>query len=125
MRNAVSVSPMAVVGFPLAEQVRILDAQGVGHFGLTVTACQTNGWQESLVALQEVQGSLAHLCHGASASADDDEGWARETAILTRAVDFAAEAGAPWVYFTTGRQSPVLWEEAAERVAGHLAPLVD
>lgn len=123
--NAISVNPMAAVGLSLIDQIRLLDGQGVDHFGLTVTSCEGHGWQESLAALKSARGSLAYLCHGPAVAADDDAGWAAEIHRLTAAVDFAAEAGAPWVYFTTGRQGRLLWEGAAERVAEHLTPLVD
>ena len=123
--NTLSVNPMAVIGLPLTEQIQILDAQGTGHFGLHAPACAAHGWGASLTALEKAEGSLAYLCHGPSASADDDASWAAEVRFLRSCIDFAADAGAPWVYLTTGRQGSLLWEEAAARVAGHLAPLVE
>lgn len=116
---------MAVVDLPVTEQLTVFDDLDVDHFGLTITACAANGWDETLRALAGVRPSLAYLCHGPSASAADPASWEKESDLIRQAVDFAARAGAPMIYFTTGRQGRLMWEDAADSVAGHVAKLVD
>lgn len=123
--SLISVNPMAVVTHPLRQQVELLKAVGVDQFGLTVGACRDAGWDNALELLDGHGSSLGYLCHGVTASADDAESWRAEAALLREAVDFASRAGAKQIYFTTGRQGGLIWEQAAERVSEHLTPLVD
>ena len=123
--NPVSVNPMAVVDLPLPEQVALLVGRDADHFGLSAEACADYGWQNALDLVTDVGPTLRYLCHGPVARADDDGAWSEELDLLYRAVDFAAQAGATTVYFTSGNQGKLLWEEAAERVAARLAPLAD
>lgn len=123
--NPISVNPMAVVTEGLPEQVALLRAVGADQFGLTIGACREFGWENTLQLLGDSGGRLGYLCHGASARADDERSWRKEIVVFREAVEFAARAGASQIYFTTGRQGMLTWEQAAERVAEHLAPLVD
>ena len=122
--NDISVNPMAVVAGTLAEQIATFDEVDADYYGLTITACAQAGWEQALAAVQQGRAKLRYLCHGVEARADDPQAWARDVALIDAAVDFAAEAGAPIVYFTTGRQGRLLWEDAADRVAEYLRPLV-
>ncbi len=122
--NDISVSPMAVVGATLAEQIATFDGVDAEYYGLTIRSCAEAGWDEALIEVRRGRASLRYLCHGVEARADDPQAWAREVDFIDAAVDFAAEAGAPIVYFTTGRQGRLLWEDAASRVAEYLSPLV-
>lgn len=121
--NPISVNPMAVVDLPLEGQLAVFESLDVDHFGLTVSTCAEYGWDETLHALEGVRPSLAYLCHGPSASADDLASWQEESQLIRQAVDFAARAGTPMIYFTTGRQGRLVWEDAAVRVGAHLAEL--
>lgn len=123
--NLISVNPMAVATLPLPQQIELLRAVGADQFGLTVSACKDAGWEAALELLGGRGASLGYLCHGVTASADDADSWRAETALLREAVDFASRAGAQQIYFTTGHQGRALWEDAAQQVVEHLAPLVD
>lgn len=123
--NPVSVSPMAVVGLPFLEQIDILSSQNVEFFGVTILGCAEYGWDNSRRALERFRGRIAYICHGPAVDADDDEGWAEQLKLLTQAVDLAADLDIPWLYFTTGRQGKLLWEQAAQRWSTRMRPIVD
>lgn len=114
---------MAVVGLPFPQQISTLAAQDADFFGLSIPSCEAYGWEKSLAAIKESGGRVSYLCHGPTVSAKDDEGWAKQIQLLTRAVELAHKAEIPWVYFTTGRQGRLLWEDAAQRWAARIKPL--
>ena len=68
---------------------------------------------------------VVFLNHGPSARVDDAEGWRHDAAVLCRAVDAAALLGADCVYFCTGSPGRCLGDEAVDRFAERLAPVLE
>ncbi len=122
-RSALSVCIAATADRPLGESLAMLRRIGVDRFGLLAATMAGQGWNESIETIR-VSGLQPEFIAGGCRAMHDGDGWERVLSTLERAIDAAAEIGAPTVCFTSGGSGRLSWEEAADAAAERFAPLV-
>ena len=130
-----SVNPMALFGWPLADEVAALAATGARRVGVATRKLDAlrsagggsagGGWAAGLAAYRDAGLDVAYLVHGIFTAPTDRAAWAAEADLLARAVDTAADVGAGFVYFCSGPPGDATrWEDAADALGERLAPIV-
>ncbi len=119
-----SVNGMAALALPLAQELELYRRLGVQSFGLP--AAKLIHTQQAVVdrLMRSVQAELAYLFVPFSARPEDADGWGRQVALLSGAVTAADRYGASTVYFTTGPSGVLTWDQAADRLADAIAPVL-
>src|SRR6185437_9710945 len=124
--DRVSVNPMALFALSFDDEVAALRAAGARRVGLAARKLDALGWAAGLAAYREAGLEVAYLVHGIFAAPTDAAGWRGEADLLARAVDTAADLGAPFVYFCSGPPGGATrWEDAVDALGDRLAPIVD
>ncbi|MDG3015483.1 sugar phosphate isomerase/epimerase family protein [Speluncibacter jeojiensis] len=119
-----SVCLAATAAWPLADSLVMLDRMGCARFGVLAATMERQGWESSIATIRG-SGLRPEFIAGGCRAMHDGDGWGRVLGSLERAVDAAAEIGAPTVGFTSGGSGALSWEAAADRAVGRFAPLVD
>jgi sugar phosphate isomerase/epimerase len=125
VHDRVSVNPMALRDLPIDDEAAALVAIGAHWIGVASRKLAETGWGRGLRVLRDAGLEIAYVVHGIFTPVDDDAGWAAEADTLLRAVDAAADAGAPFVYLCTGPPGPLRWEDAVAMLRDRLAPVVE
>lgn len=125
MHERVSVNPMAMFSVPFADEYAILEDLGVERAGLASLKLNNFGWDASLALVKKSEVETSYLVHGIYTDVDDVAGWATETDLLLRAVDTAADLGAPFVYLSSGPAGRLRFEEARDAFGERMAPVID
>jgi sugar phosphate isomerase/epimerase len=120
----VTVNPMCTVASPLDEVLAVWDELGIRRVGLSAIQLNAQGWDPWLRAVQASELDVVYLNYGISAAVTDDEAWRQDESTLLRMVDAAALLGAICIYFSPGPPGQVRWEEAVDRLAAHLSPVI-
>lgn len=96
---------------------------GVAHMTLVTPKLFQPGETEAALAAQADGGTRCHTVnHPMAMGRTLDTVGAEETEGLLRAIDIAAQLGAPNLYLVSGGRGALLWDEAAARFAELLAP---
>lgn len=119
-----SVNGMAALALPLAQELELYRQLGVQSFGLPAAKLIQTPQSEVDRLMRSVQAELAYLFVPFSAPTEDADGWGRQVALLSNAVTAAARYGAPTVYFTTGPSGALTWDQAADKLAAAIAPVL-
>lgn len=122
--NPVCVSGMAAMSWALPEEIAMYRRTGTDLVGLQRSKVASFGVAAlgDLLARHDVR--LGYLVHSFTAHPDDEPGWAQQVAALRDGVVDAGRLGADLVYLTSGPSAHLTWEEAADRFAERIAPVV-
>lgn len=123
-RSTLSVCLAATADRPLGESLAMLHRIGADHFGLLAATVAAPGRDASVEAIRS-SGLRPEFIAGGCRAMHDGDGWERVLSSLERAIDAAAEIGAPTVCFTSGGSGRLTWEEAADMAVDRFGPLVE
>lgn len=123
-RSALSVCLAATADRPLGESLAMLRRIGADRFGVLAATMAGQGWNESVETIR-ASGLRPEFIAGGCRAMHDGGGWERVLSTLERAVDAAAEIGAPTVCFTSGGSGRLSWGEAADAAVDRFGPLVE
>lgn len=118
-----SVCVAATADRPLADSLGMLARLGCRRFGLLSATLENQGWDASIAVIRE-SGLQPEFIAGGCRAMHDGDGWDGVLSSLHRAIDAAAEMGAPTVCFTSGGSGALSWEEAADAAVERFGPLV-
>ncbi len=93
-RSALSVCLAATADRPLGESLAMLRRIGADRFGVLAATMAGQGWNESVETIR-ASGLRPEFIAGGCRAMHDGGGWERVLSTLERAVDAAAEIGAP------------------------------
>lgn len=126
MHPRVSLHQVAFMTEPTARFVSFCQDAGVRHCTLVTPKLDAPGElsaaREALAA-SGVEAACINHPFALHPDLESDSGGAASG--LMRAIDMAAELGAPSIYLITGGRGSLSWEEAAERFAQLVAPCRD
>jgi len=122
--NPVCVSGMATMSWTLTDEIAMYRRAGAGLIGLQASKVAATPVPEvaELLAVHDVR--LGYLVHPFSAHPDDESAWEEQISALAVAVQNAHALGSDLVYMTSGPSGQLEWEDAAERLADRVAPVV-
>lgn len=118
-----SMNPMAALSWSLAPEIAMYERIGTTHIGLSAAKAAALGTQAVVDGLAGSAAHVEYLCHGITSRVDGKE-YTRELNLVWQALRMAADLGADTVYVTTGPSGGLSWEQAADALAEHLAPVV-
>ncbi|MCJ2186900.1 sugar phosphate isomerase/epimerase family protein [Novosphingobium beihaiensis] len=123
MHPRVSLHQVAFMAEPTAAFVAYCCSIGVQHCTLVTPKLEQPDALSALLAESGVKAGCINHPFALHPDLERDSGGA--AAGLMRAIDSAAELGAPSIYLITGGRGSLSWEQAAERFAELLAPCRD
>jgi sugar phosphate isomerase/epimerase len=121
----VSVNPMTTISMSLDDTVTLWRDLGVHTVGLNVTQLESAGWIGRVDALRASGIRVEYLNYGIPCAVTDDAGWRSVEPTMVRAVETAAELGAPTFYFCTGAPGALRWEDAVDMLGHRLVRVLD
>ncbi|WP_326563665.1 sugar phosphate isomerase/epimerase family protein [Micromonospora peucetia] len=122
--NPLCVSGMAAMSWALPEEIAMYRRTGTDLVGLQGGKVAPFGVPALGDLLAEHDVRLGYLVHSFTAHPDDESGWAQQVAALQTGVVNARTLGADLVYLTSGPSAHLTWEEAADRFAERIMPVV-
>lgn len=122
--NPTCVSGMAAMSWALPAEIAMYRRTGTDLVGLQCAKVAAFGVPALGDLLAEHGVRVGYLVHAFTAHPDDEPGWAQQIAALQAGVVNARTLGADLVYLTSGPSAHLTWEEAADRFAGRIAPVV-
>ena len=125
MHNRVSVNPMAMLAVPFGEEAAALVSMGARRIGVASRKLDERGWTRGLETYQAAGLEIAYMQHAIFTQVLDTAGWASESDLLLRAVETAAEVGAPFVYFSSGPVGTLRWEDGVEALHDRLSRAIE
>lgn len=123
-RNPICVSGMAALTWAMPDEIAMYARNGADLIGLQVAKVADFGVAQTAELLARHDVRVGYLVQPISAQPDDDGSWGRESAALAEGVHAAHSLGAGVVYLTSGPSGDLEWEQAADRFAARLAPIV-
>jgi sugar phosphate isomerase/epimerase len=123
--NRVCVSGMAATSWPLPDELAMYRRTGADCAGLVAAKLAAVGWEAAYDMIARSGTDIEYLVHAFIADPADDAGWGRQVADLLAAVTAAGRIGARTVYLTVGPSGAVSVEEAADRFAARMRPVVE
>jgi sugar phosphate isomerase/epimerase len=109
---------------PIAADLALCHAIGVGWLGLPNWKFTQLGVAESIRIINADSTAISTICHPNLFSLDDRECWPAQLASAKRTVDIAVEVDAASVYLTTGSRGTLSWPDAADAFVDGVAELV-
>ncbi len=122
--NPISVSSNPTASWDLGTELDMYAELPVDGVGLSAFKLANHGWQKAISAIVARKLPVKFLAHGLTAQPGDNLRWKADLDLLSGAVTAAARLGAPTVFFTSGPSGILTWEQAADRLAQHLKPLI-
>lgn len=124
----VSVNAISSIQQTLDEDVALWQRLAVDHVGLILHKLQAAGWEESERMLRDAGLRVSTIAGPVPVSLrEDPDSDARraEQAVIARALELAAEVGAPTMYLCSGPADGLTWDAAAASFCAGVAPSVE
>jgi sugar phosphate isomerase/epimerase len=115
------------VGFgvrPVRELVDPLVAHGIRRIGVPVAQLENGGIGANVAALRSAGIEVLDLVQPTAFTLAEPARWPGERGRLRACVEAATAVGAPILYLTTGPAGSLTWDEAADRFAAAIAPVL-
>lgn len=120
----VSVNPLATMALSLDDEVAFWRREGFVNVGVLAKKMGEYGWEKSIELLSDSGLHVAYLIHGVYTPVTDDAGWATEIAGMRAAIDAAVAVRCPIINFSSGPPRHLRWNEALDRLAAFMEPVV-
>lgn len=122
MHPRLALNSLSTASWPLERDLALYADLGVGAAAWYVDKLEQHG-VDAAVALIAASGIRSTQVFARGFTLHDRTTWAADQARLRRAVELAAELGAPWVAVTAGAAGDLDWDDAADALGEALVPL--
>lgn len=123
--NRISVSGVSSDRQSLYEDLDLWKKLGIDYVGVVLQKLSDATWNDDLRIIQESGLQIANVLWRTAFTLTDEREWARERALLRRAVEAAAELRAGCLYITSGPSGQMTFEEAADAFGRAIQPVAE
>jgi sugar phosphate isomerase/epimerase len=120
----VSVSAICTYQWSLDQDLAFYEAHGIRDVGVSLAKLERHGVGDGATRVRDAGLRVTNLIGLGPFHLAEPEQWTAQRDRLLRAVDAAVIVGAECMVLTTGPAGPLPWEEAADRFAEALAPVL-
>jgi len=123
--NRISVSGVSSNNQSLYDDLKLWERLDINYVGIVLQKLSQDNWERDLKSIRASGLEVANALWRTAFTLTDPGEWARERALLQRAVDAAAELSADCLYITSGPSGQLTFEEAASAFDRAIHPVAE
>lgn len=124
-RPPVSVSAICTYHWSLDQDLAFYAAHDIHAVGVSLAKLERHGVEDGAARVRDAGLRVTNLIGLGPFHLADPDRWPQQRDRLLRALDAAVTVDAECMVLTTGPAGPLPWEEAADRFADALGPVLD
>jgi sugar phosphate isomerase/epimerase len=124
VRPRVSVSAICTYQWSLDQDLTFYAAHDIRAVGVSLAKLERHGVQDGAARVRDAGLEVTNLIGLGPFHLADSEQWPHQRDRLLRALDAAVTVGAECMVLTTGPAGALTWEDAADRLADALGPIL-
>ncbi len=124
-RPRVSVSAICTYDWSLEQDLAFYAEHDIGAVGVSLAKLERHGVENGAAHVRDAGLEVTNLIGLGPFHLAAPEQWDAQRARLLRALEAGATVGAECMVLTTGPAGTLSWEDAADRLADALAPVLD
>jgi sugar phosphate isomerase/epimerase len=123
-KSRVSVSAICTYQWSLEQDLAFYAAHGIREVGISLAKLERHGVGDGAARVRDAGLRVTNLIGLGPFHLADPEQWPAQRDRLLRAVEAGVTVGAECLVLTTGPAGDLTWEDAADRLAEALAPVL-